>query len=374
MKNIILKILLITLVFSCNTLEENVKPNLKIGYVGSLSGPLDKYAQPILEAIELVSEKFYDEFNIEIIIKDDQGNPDLAQIVAKELVESDVDFVIGHTTSTTTKLALPIYNKNNILCITTSGSNPNINDSNFNNFISTLPNDYMQSKKIIEFIENKKTQNIYVVYDTGNYARNIVDGIKNENLNLNINYIIADIKNSKIYEEKDNSEPLDQFISKTDIIVYCGYYLDFENIYSFFRNQLNYDKIFIGSDGVHENGLFEKNTNIYYLTYTSNPDDFLNKKEVRNIIENYINRTGEEPGPFFERSYMTIDLLLNILKENKELLKLNDKDKVNSFSKLLKSKSHNSIYGEISFNEFGYIEQNNFLIYKVENDGFTLEY
>ncbi len=71
---------------------------------------------------------------------------------------------------------------------------------------------------------------------------------------------------------------------------------------------------------------------------------------------------------------MTIELLLNILKNNKEILNLSNKEKVNSFSSLLKSKPHKSIFGDISFSNMGDIEQNNFLIYKIENEDFTSEF
>lgn len=105
---------------------ENKMP-IKVGFAGCLSGRLSDLGTAgrngVMLAIEQVNETGgINGRLVELIIKDDKHDPDVAVQVDKELIEEGVVAIIGHMTSAMSVAAVPLINKEKMLMISPTTS------------------------------------------------------------------------------------------------------------------------------------------------------------------------------------------------------------------------------------------------------------
>ncbi|MDD3306709.1 MAG: ABC transporter substrate-binding protein [Acetobacterium sp.] len=74
---------------------------------------------------------------VELMIKDDQNNPEIALAVDQELYQDGVSFIIGHMTSNMARLTLPFVNQNNLLMLSPTMSSYELVDQD-DHFISMV--------------------------------------------------------------------------------------------------------------------------------------------------------------------------------------------------------------------------------------------
>ena len=345
--------------------------SIRIGFSGPITGELERFGVYQVKAIEDVIEKYRSNFNIEFRALDDKCFPELAHENAIKLSDAEVDFVIGHTCSGATIHALPVYFDNNVICITTSATNPAINASGrFDNFFRTIPNDEDQSKKLVDFAEINNLMNVIVVYEITDYAKTISEGIKRYNSQLNINYLGLDLRDGRFYQENNNTEDISTFINKTDIIIYCGYYPEFIHTYSFFKEQFNFNNVFLGCEGVFDEKLFAEKNPVFENVYVITSESLRNIGTMKEVVSNYINKYGEEPGPYYERTYNSVDFLLNIYLENPYLLELNNIERSIELKNILHNQEFETSLGNISFRENGDISDDTFQFFIIDNYAF----
>lgn len=148
------------------------KENLKIGFVGDLTGRMSELGingrNGVLMAVEERNATGGIEGRvIELITKDDKHIEEQAVKVDKELIEEGVVAIIGHMTSTMSVAAVPLINKEKVLMISpTTSKLSGIDDY----FIRLLP--YGQSNHYLAQYAFKQLglKNMAIVYDLSNAA------------------------------------------------------------------------------------------------------------------------------------------------------------------------------------------------------------
>ncbi|MBO3459671.1 AAA-like domain-containing protein [Aetokthonos hydrillicola Thurmond2011] len=89
---------------------------------------------------------------LNIVIADDSNDPNQAQRVVKELYkDQNVLGAIGHTSSTTTKAALPEYQDASLAIISPSSTSTELSQKKFKVFFRTVPSDEINGKKLAEY-------------------------------------------------------------------------------------------------------------------------------------------------------------------------------------------------------------------------------
>ncbi len=125
--------------------EEMATETVKIGVHTSLTGGLADYGFAAQEGLKLAAEDFSGfevdgvKYDIELVIKDDKGEPAEAPIVAQQLIDEGVVGVIGGLTSGATNAALPIYQEAGIPVISGSATNPDLTEAGFDELLPHLP-------------------------------------------------------------------------------------------------------------------------------------------------------------------------------------------------------------------------------------------
>jgi hypothetical protein len=215
---------------------------------------------------------------------DDGGDSRCAQLISEEIIKSPkVIAVIGHASTGTTKIALENYKKASIPLIIPIATNPNLVVGCTNCF--RLPsNDAVQAKAISDYAVNVlKGQNIYLVWDESESAKDYSEFLQSEIVNL----IGSKIKfRQPITFRPMNYEYLLKSISynPTDVLIFCGYGsmareflngLRFE--YMGKEKEINKPKVIL-SDGSKISDIKEISSVFGFEAYLSFPSDKLTTK------------------------------------------------------------------------------------------------
>ncbi len=104
---------------------------------------------------------------VEVIVKDDQNNPETALAVDQELYEEGVSFIIGHMTSNMAELSLPFVKDNNLLMISpTMSSHELVNQDD--HFITVVSSNDVEAAFIAKIVLENGGKNIAVIYELQN--------------------------------------------------------------------------------------------------------------------------------------------------------------------------------------------------------------
>jgi branched-chain amino acid transport system substrate-binding protein len=162
--------------------SSGVPDTVKIGVGVTLSGPLANRGQDLLDGAILAAEEINsdDEFKIkgrplhlEIVAKDDKGEPETVKKVAHELVTEGVHAVIGHVNTPQTQLSVPIYAEAGIPNFFTS-THKSLVALGKGNAFRLVASDNVQARALATFATDSLTgRKITVIVESGDYGRDM---------------------------------------------------------------------------------------------------------------------------------------------------------------------------------------------------------
>jgi branched-chain amino acid transport system substrate-binding protein len=161
------------LVWGCSVSPEPIR----IGLAGSLSDPV---GIPMKLAAELAVEEINGQGGVdgrllELVQRDDYGDPDSAVFVATDLYEAGVSAVIGHIFSGMTLAAAPVYNggPDPVPAISPSSSSPDISTAGDYTF-RICPSDLAHGIALAKWVHDTlKLQRGAVLYLNDQYGRGV---------------------------------------------------------------------------------------------------------------------------------------------------------------------------------------------------------
>ena len=161
------------LVWGCGVSPEPIR----IGLAGSLSDPV---GVPMKLAAELAVEEINGQGGVdgrllELIQRDDYGDPDSAVFVATDLYEAGVSAVIGHIFSSMTLAAAPVYNggPDPVPAISPSSSSPDISTAGDYTF-RICPSDLAHGVALAKWVHDTlKLERGAVLYVNDQYGRGV---------------------------------------------------------------------------------------------------------------------------------------------------------------------------------------------------------
>ncbi len=149
--------------------------HVKIGFVGSLTGPLSNMGiagrDGVMLAVEQINETGgINGYPVELAIKDDKNDPGTALLVDRELITEGALAIIGHMTSSLSVAALPLINKEKIMMIsptTRTHAVTGIDD----HFITITPHSEPEAEYLAKYtIDKMKLKSLTGIYDLSNRA------------------------------------------------------------------------------------------------------------------------------------------------------------------------------------------------------------
>lgn len=148
---------------------------VKIGIAGPFT---DSVGAPMRRAAELAVAEINASGGvggrpIELVLRDDYGEPDSAVNAAEELVDAGVVAVVGHVYSGATLAAAPVYNAARIVQISPSSSSPQISSAGAYTF-RTCPSDLQQGEALARYAADRlNLRRATILYLNDDYGRGL---------------------------------------------------------------------------------------------------------------------------------------------------------------------------------------------------------
>lgn len=344
---------------------------IKIGVAGAHSGDLASYGLPTVNAAELVAEMVNEDGGvlgrqIELVVEDDQCQPEIATNTASKLVGDEVVAVIGHICSGATRSALGIYTGEEIVTISPSATNPGLTKSGeFPTFFRTIAPDDAQGELQAQFVaEDLGVTSVAILHDGGDYGKGLADFSQ---ASLEANYPGVEIV---LYEgvtvgAVDYSAIINRVgASGAEAVIFGGYHPEASKLVGQMRTQ-GIEIPFVSGDGVKDESFIEVAGESAEGVYATGPKDTAGNPVAEAAREAHIEKYGEEPGPFFMNAYSAALAIVNAIEAA-------ESTEPAAIMEALRSENVDTPVGSISFDQAGDAIGVGFAIYQVQ-DGVYVE-
>ncbi|MFW6263460.1 MAG: ABC transporter substrate-binding protein [Thermotogota bacterium] len=146
---------------------------VKVGVSTTLSGTNSPMGIAIKDGVELAIEEINEQGGInrkklELIIKDDQNDPQRVLKVDEELINEGVCAIIGHVTSAMTQAALPLVNEKQMLLLSPTTSSLKVLEGD-DNLISIHPPNIYEQEALAQYAIQHSNR-LSIIYNTDNEA------------------------------------------------------------------------------------------------------------------------------------------------------------------------------------------------------------
>ncbi|MCK5097327.1 MAG: branched-chain amino acid ABC transporter substrate-binding protein [Desulfobacteraceae bacterium] len=358
MKKVIVLLFAMFFLISGQTVFANdVSKGINVGNAGSFTGDA---AAPCMEIFNS-SQQAVDEWNarggingvkIKHVMGDDALDPAQGINVARKFTSDKLMYgVVGPPVSHIAQASLKIYGQNNLACITTAASKPELTESGYNHFFRVNARNDAHGWNCAIFIKNHlKAKKIAVLNEKvaycENMARETIKGLKKLG--------ITDIMNDTIVAgSKDYSAVLTKVKAyKPDVLFFIATTAPDQAIGVRQAKELGINAIFFGTEGARDKKDFieasEGAAQGAYV-YHFGPDIYSIKK-AKGYVDSYEKKHGSLSG-FGPPAYEAMNILLTAIDM---AAKDGDISRKEVISKLHAIKSYKGILGfPVSFDEKG---------------------
>jgi branched-chain amino acid transport system substrate-binding protein len=337
---------------------------IKIGNQAVLSGEYKSFGEDQLVSIELAASKLSPvriggfDYEIEVITKDDEGNPEKAFLVAQEMADEEVAGVIGSTFDGTTKVSIPVYEGYGIPVISSYAQKTEISEEG-NIFFRMVMNNKQKIENIADFIaSNINPQKLILINNQEEYSIELVDYLREVLSDYGIE--TPEPISIKISEEDATVIAEYLLIEGPDTIFFCATYNELATLISkvrevglesrFITEELGMDdNIFVLADAQYLEGLIAVIPKPPSLAkYSQDPkaenfwydfNNYLSKMDDSDI-------SIEGPGTYAPYCYDSVFIIIEAMKRSNSIL---PEDYVDE----LKAISYDGIVGHIEFDSNG---------------------
>lgn len=344
---------------------------IRIGVAGPHSGDLASFGIPTVRAAELVAAMVNEEGGvlgrpIELVIEDDQCQPEIATNTAARLIGEEVVAVLGHICSGATRPALGLYTDAGLVAISPSATNPALTkDEEFPYFFRTIAPDDAQGQLQAEFVGGQLgVDSVVILHDGGDYGRGLAEYAQDS---LEANYPGVDILffEGITVGAVDYSAIINRIAaSGAEAVIFGGYHPEASRLVGQMRTQ-GMDTLFISGDGVRDNAFIEVAGEDAEGVYATGPRDTGSNPIAAEATAAHQAEYGEEPGPFFQEGYSAMLALVEAI----ERAGSTDTDAIVAE---LRGGTFATPVGDIGFDDIGDATGVGFAIYQVQ-DGVYVE-
>lgn len=323
---------------------------INIGAIGPLSGKSSTYGQSVKNGAELYIEEINNNGGIDgkklnLIFEDDQGEQNAAMNAFNKLVDRDkVVAILGGVTSAPTLAIAPKATTAKIPLITPTGTEPNITKNGGEYVFRGCYVDSYQGSILADYaINNLKSKKAAVLYNVGSdYSKGIADTFKAdfEKAGGKVTQFLTYAN-----DDKDFNAQLTKIKSDNPEIVILPDYYNVVGLIAKQARDMEITAKFLGGDGWESEDLYKIGGNavngaLYVNHYFKGDSD----ESVKSFVESYKKKYNVEPDAFAALSYDTTKILVEAIKNAKDL----DGEAIKNALKDMKLKG---VTGEIHFDE-----------------------
>ncbi|MDZ7837204.1 MAG: branched-chain amino acid ABC transporter substrate-binding protein [Actinomycetota bacterium] len=295
-------------------------------------------------------------YKIDLVSKDDQGDPEKAFLVAQELAELDVSAVIGSTFNGTTKVSIPVYQEYRIPLITAYAQGDDLSGLGDNFFRMVISNQQRVENIANVLVNQLKPEKLILIDNRSEYSANLVDYLaqllREQGVEITRRYSID--FSTEGYEIIAENLLLD----KPDYIFACTEYDQLASLItkareagidsSFVTDELAMDdQISVLADPEVLEGLIaivSEPPTIARFTENKKAVDFWYK--YTDYAETMDNELATEPGKYAPYAYDAVNIVIAAMKKANSIMPMDYMDE-------LKSISYDGVVGHIEFGDNG---------------------
>ena len=292
---------------------------VKIGVHTSLTGGLADYGETAAEGVKIAAAALAPfevdgvTYEIELIIKDDKGEPAEAPIVAQQLVDEGVAAVIGPLTSGNTNAALPVYDAAGIPVISPSASRVDLVMQGYG-FFRTAIGDNIQGAVLAGWAVENGAEKVAVMDDRGDYAVGLADVVQDTLEAEGVEVLReegqeGDVDFSAQVANMQNFDP--------DTVIFTGYHREFGLLIKQ-ATEAGMDVKFMGGDGVKsddlpgEAGGAENVAGVRATVGGIAADQMVGWE---NFLAEYDEAVGKAPQPYAETNHDALVAIVQAIKD-----------------------------------------------------------
>ncbi len=371
-RSIYLFIFILTTIFSALLIPgcDNNKP-IKIGFAGALTGR--NYELGIsgrngaMFAVEEANKRGgVNGRRIELVVRDDMQDPEVAAKVDKELIEHGVVAIVGHMTSQMTKASLPVINEKKILMISPTATS--ILFEGADDFLIKL----FSSSKVMTGIladysfKNLSLRKISVVYDLSNKTfadewrlsfKSNFEGLGGRQVSEISFTSSADISFSELTRRIMAVRP--------DGIMIIANSMDTAAISQQVR-KINPNIAILSSPwGMTADILKHGGRSLENMIFSHIYKPDCNTSEYKAFVKAYMERFGREPDFAAIKSYDAVSMIISAVNDAKGT--------ANIRNSILKKRTFKGLQGDFEIDKYGDVTLTPFLITIKENKFVTIQ-
>ncbi len=345
------------------------KSSIKIGYVGGLTGTNSELGVSGMYGAQLAVEAINHSGGIngrmlELIVKDDKDDKEVALQVDQQLVEEGCLALVGHMTSNMAELTVPYIDENKVLMISptiAAGSLSGMDDY----FLRLIPTTEDQAKRIAMEIKKLDLKDILIFYSNGNllFAQSLsgymVEHLGDSDIQVKM---MESIKIEDHSDYKEIAENIDKteaeglvIIASADIVSNLGQELYLlKNQKNIFLPAWSMTNDLLRRGGAAVEGFY----GVSFIDYRSEAEAYTEFKDL------YQKKYGEQPTFSSILSYESVMVLADALKT------AGDFDAESLKDTILKQVAFQGLQSKIMIDSFGDTQRDIFL-YQIKNNEFN---
>tara|TARA_B100001123_G_scaffold446737_1_gene602063 strand:+ start:2053 stop:3402 length:1350 start_codon:yes stop_codon:yes gene_type:complete len=357
--------------------QEKYSKKLKIGVLLPLTGKYSYIGQSFLDTMQMV---VFDNKNIdsELIIKDTKANPSLAKKATKELVEQDVNVILGPFFSSTLNSSLNIAKYKNIPLISFSSDRKEKEQGVY--LMGFEPEE--QIKKITEYTVKKKYIRYAALLPNSKYGKRSLKTYRSvlnknnlslskvelydpnfKNFEKNIQNLVGLDKNPKIeIDEETGENPIEDFDPGFDVLLLVES-----------GNKLKETTALLTYYGVDFNKIKLIGTGEWYVDNIGSEPGLIgawfvapSPKLWKNFKKKFYKFYNYEPVRLSSLAHDSLTTVFSIVNKNDNIYELNYNDFQNSYG-------FSGIDGNFKFLSNGTVERK-LSVLEIKQNSFKIEY
>ncbi|HYD14944.1 MAG TPA: branched-chain amino acid ABC transporter substrate-binding protein [Hyphomicrobium sp.] len=340
---------------------------LKIG----VAGPLTKKDAVFGEQLKHGAAQAVEDLNaagglngqkIELVVGDDEGDPNKGRSVANNFVGEGVSFVVGHFNSGVSEPASDVYAEHGILMITPGSTNPKITERGLTNVFRTCGRDDQQGKVAGEYIAaNFKDKKVAIAHDKTTYGKGLADETKKAMNGLGVTEVLYEGINAG---ERDFSALVSKIKeSGADLVYWGGVHTEGGSILRQMRSA-GVNAVMMGGDGIATDEFAQlggAGTEGTLMTFGPDPQK---RPEAQDVIAKFKARNFK-PEAYTLYSYAAVQVIAEAAKA------INSVDPTKIAEELHKGNTYKTVIGDLAFNAKGDVTRIDYVMYtwKKQPDG-----
>lgn len=292
------------------------KPTYTIAYQGPLSVNSPNLGINMDNAVKLAIEQANAKgdlpFTLKFIDSDDQGDPAQAPAATDKIIQdTSVMAVVGPAFSGATAASEPKFSAANLASVSPSATRVSLTSSGFTTFFRVVANDGAQGPAAADYLAKQGMKNVYLVDDTSDYGKGLVDNIQTELKAKGVKYEREGISD----KTSDYSAIATKIVSSgADALYYGGYYAG-GSLFAKALKAAGFKGLAMSDDGSNDPGFIKgAGAAAEGWQFTCACADATTDPNEKDFNAAYTAKYNVAPGTYSPESYDATNAIISVMK------------------------------------------------------------